>query len=400
MLAPTFGKIRHQDRHNVHVQVNSPDESEKFPARIKGQKGGQIQLTIGGELSMRTLPRVWPQVVESLRRMQAGRVTIDVSQLKCDDSACLTLFAEIRRLVAAGRGELSIVGLKPDLKALLDSATLPEPGASPLPPPMRLGFIARIGQRTADRLAQIKLGVTFIGELGAAFVWSAAHPRQARWRELALICEKAGADALPVVLLLVFLIGVMLAFQAAGQTERYGMRTVVPNVVVVAMTRELGPLIAALLLAGRTGSAFAAELGTMKVNEELNALRAMGLDPVRFLAIPRVVSLILVAPLLSIFSDLAGIIGGYTVMADHGFSIVHYMVQVGHVMNWGNVFGGIGKTVVEGLLIGAAACLSGIRTGSGPSAVGDSTTRAVVSAIILVVATDGFFGVVYYYFGI
>jgi phospholipid/cholesterol/gamma-HCH transport system permease protein len=249
-------------------------------------------------------------------------------------------------------------------------------------------------------MAELKAVVAFVGELFAGLVWAVGHPRQVRWREMAIAGEKAGADAVPVVLLLGFLIGVMLAFQSAEQTERYGVKTIIPNVVAVAVTRELGPLIATLLLAGRTGSAFAAELGTMKVNQELSALRAMGLSPLRFLAVPRIFAATLVAPLLTVFCDLAGVVGGYTVMADQGFTFLHYAVQVSHALNWADVCGGVGKTIVGGFLIGAAGCFSGLQTGSGSRAVGISTTRAVVTSIFLIVATDGCFGVIYYYFGI
>lgn len=357
-------------------------------------------MSIGGELSIPTLPRIWREAVVPLRRLHPKSVEIDASQLTCGDSACLALFSEIRKVVAREGGRVSVVGIKPELKALFDLATLADPLAPQLHPPKPLGFVSRLGKWADDTLLEMKAFVTFLGELVAGFTWAAFHPRQVRWREFFNACEKAGADAVPVILLLGFLIGVMLAFQSAEQTERYGVRTVVPSVVAIAVTRELGPLITMLLLAGRTVSAFTAELGTMKVNDELNALRAMGLDPVRFLAVPRVLAVLLAMPLLTAFCDLAGILGGYSVMADHGFSFVHYVVQAHNALNWPDVFGGIGKTLVAAVLIGAVGCLRGIRAGSGPRAVGQSTTRAVVTAIILVVAIDGSFGVIYYYLGI
>jgi phospholipid/cholesterol/gamma-HCH transport system permease protein len=382
------------------VHITAPNSSKSSGLQMDGHNCSQVRLSIGGELDTGTLPQIWPQALGPLRRMRPKRVQIDASQLTCDDSACLALFAEIRRVIARGGGQVSIVGLRPDLQALVDMAMLPDPLAPELRPPPRAGIVTRLGETTDHWLTGLKAFVAFLGELCAGFVWAAGHPRQMRWRELAISCEKVGADALPVILLLGFLIGVMLAFQSAEQTERYGVRTVIPSVVAIAVTRELGPLIATLLLAGRTGSAYAAELGTMQVNQELNALRAMGLDPVRFLAVPRVLAVILMAPLLAAFCNLAGVIGGYTVMAEHGTSFVHYMVQANNALNWPDVFGGVGKTIVYGLIIGAVGCLRGIRTGSGPRAVGDSTTHAVVTAIVLIVAADGCFGVIYYYFGI
>lgn len=388
------------DERKPFFHIGNPGRHDRNGKHIEHSPGSLIQLTLGGELSLGNLADIWLPLMAALGRLRPSHISIDLSQLTCSDSAWLALLAEIRRFVASGGGKVKLDGLKGDPAALLEMAALPNPTAPQLRAPKPLGLVTRVGEMTASGLAGLKALITFVGELCAGFVWAAAHPRQIRWRDLAISCEKAGANALPVVLLLGFLIGVMLAFQSAEQTERYGVRTVIPSVVAIAITRELGPLIAVLLMAGRTGSAFAAELGTMKVNQELNALRAMGLDPVRFLAVPRVLSVVLVAPLLAIFCDLAGMIGGYTVMADHGFSFVHYVAQARGSLNWPDVFGGIGKTVVDGLMIGAVGCLCGIRTASGPRAVGDSATRAVVLAILLVVAADGCFGVIYYYMGI
>lgn len=360
-----------------------------------------IEVTLGGELTVGSLPGVWKQAIDPLRRMPHGRaVRVEASELVCGDSTCFALFAEIHRIVAERGGKVNIVGLRPALQSLLESATLPDPLAPELRPPERPGWVARVGRSTYKWLVGLKAFVSFVGELCAGFVWAAVHPRQVRWRQFFVSCEKAGAAAVPVVLLLGFLIGVMLAFQSAEQTERYGVRTVVPAVVAIAVTRELGPLITMLLLAGRTASAFAAELGTMKINQELSAIQAMGLDPVRFLAVPRVLAVLVVTPLLTAFCDVAGIIGGYSVMADHGYSFVHYLVQAHNALNWPDVFGGVGKTIVCALAIGSLACLKGIRTGKAARDVGRSTTGAVVAAILATVAIDGAFSVIYYYMGI
>jgi phospholipid/cholesterol/gamma-HCH transport system permease protein len=213
---------------------------------------------------MATLPEIWPQVVEGLRGVAPGEVALDVSPMTCVDSSWLALFAEIRRLAARAHAELTISGLTPALKTLLDMAVPSRPDAAQLDAPRPPGFITEVGEKTAGGLARLQSIVSFAGELFSGFFWAMTHPRLVRWRELSMSCEKAGADAAPVVLVLGFLIGVMLAFQAAEQTERYGVRTIIPNVVAVAVARELGPLIASLLLAGRSGSALAAELGTMK----------------------------------------------------------------------------------------------------------------------------------------
>jgi phospholipid/cholesterol/gamma-HCH transport system permease protein len=359
-----------------------------------------VRLSLSGEMDARKLPGMFRDAAEKLRRTQAGSVEIDASQLHCGDSTCLALLAEIRREAARTGGKVSVVGAGPDLQALIDLATLGNPLAPELRPPPPLGIVAGVGATVANALKELRALVAFFGELCAAFAWAAVHPRQVRWRNFVAGCESAGANAAIVVMVLGFLIGVMLAFQSAEQTEKYGVRTVVASVVAIAVTRELGPLITALLLAGRTASALAAEMGTMKIDDELNALRVMGLDPVRFLAIPQVLAVVVVTPLLTAICDGAGILGGYSVMADHGTTFIHYIVQVRDSLHAWDVFGGMLKTTICGLVIAMVGCLRGIRSGDGPRAVGHSTTSAVVISILLVVAIDGAFGVVYYYLGV
>ena len=166
------------------------------------------------------------------------------------------------------------------------------------------------------------------------------------------------------------------------------------------MVRELSPLITAIILAGRSGSAFAAEIGTMQVTQEIDALQTFGLDPVRFLAIPRVLAGVLMAPLLTIFNMLTGVAAGYLVMANYGYSFRFYVNAVMQAVSYVDLMGGVAKTLALGLVVAAIGCLRGLRTSKGPSAVGDSTTRAVVAGIVLIVIADMVFGVVYFYLGI
>jgi phospholipid/cholesterol/gamma-HCH transport system permease protein len=212
-----------------------------------------------------------------------------------------------------------------------------------------------------------------------------------------MTADKVGTDAVPVICLLGFLIGAILAFQSAPALSNFGARDLIPTLVSIALIRELGPLIACILMSGRTASAFAAELGTMTVTEEVSALRAMGLDPVRFLAIPRVLAAIAVAPILSVISSLMGELGGYTVMLNYGMGFARYEHQVQNAVGARDLISGEVKTLVFGLIVGGVGCLRGLRTASGPGAVGESTTRAVVTSIVLIIAIDGLFGVLFYY---
>jgi phospholipid/cholesterol/gamma-HCH transport system permease protein len=197
-----------------------------------------------------------------------------------------------------------------------------------------------------------------------------------------------------------FLIGLILAFQSAIAMQKFGAQVFVADLIVISLFRELGPLITAIVFASRSGSAYAAEIGTMKVNEEIDALTTMGIDPVKFLAIPRMISGVVVMPLLTMFNLLCGLIGCGLVMLSLGFRPVTFLNRIQEAATLGDLAGGLVKTLVFGAMIAGIGCLRGLQTGTGASAVGDSATKAVVSSIIAVVVVDGVFAVVYYYLGI
>jgi phospholipid/cholesterol/gamma-HCH transport system permease protein len=242
--------------------------------------------------------------------------------------------------------------------------------------------------------------VGFTGELALALAQALRHPRSLRWAEVWLVTEKAGVNALPIVALICFLIGLIMAFQATIPMRQFGVEIYVANLTALSMLRELGPLMTALILTGRTSSAFAAELGTMKINEEIDALTTMGLAPVSFLVVTRVLAVLIVLPLLSLFANLMGLVGGATVLLSLGYPLVTYVRQVLSAVDLVDLTGGLAKTLVFALIVSGVGCLHGLNTRSGASAVGDAATRAVVTGIILIVIADGVFSVVYYYLGI
>jgi phospholipid/cholesterol/gamma-HCH transport system permease protein len=257
-----------------------------------------------------------------------------------------------------------------------------------------------LGESTAGILRDMHAIVEFLGEAIAALVWSLARPGSIRWRDTLVIAEKLGANAVPVVCLLGWLVGLIISFQSAAPLQRFAADSMIPTLLSISMVRELGPLFTAIILAGRSGSAFAAEIGTMKVTEEINALTTFGLEPVRFLVVPRLIAAVLMTPLLSVLCTLAGLLGGYAVMASLGYPLVFYVNEVRASIDWIDLLQGLFKAGVFAFLVAGIGCLRGLRTASGPGAVGDSTTRAVVAGIILVVAADGVMGVVFYYAGI
>jgi phospholipid/cholesterol/gamma-HCH transport system permease protein len=361
--------------------------------------GGALTLALAGRLDRHALPTLWPDATAAVQA-HPGDVVIDGSGLDYCDGAGLGLFAELRRLAHARGGQLTFAGFNPDLEALVRSATLRDPAAASLTPPRHPNWVTQVGRSTALILDDIAAIIRFVGEMTLALAWALCHPRKVRWRDALVVAQRVGADAVPVVCLLGFLIGLIIAFQSAAPMRRFGADSLIPTLVSVAMIRELGPLITAIILAGRSGSAFAAEIGTMKVTEELNALETFGLDPTRFLVIPRVLAAMLVVPLLSLFATVMGIVGGYLVQASLGYSLSFYLNAVSTSATPTDLIQGLAKMVVFALLVAGVGCLRGLRTASGPGAVGDSTTKAVVAGIVLVVAADGIIGVVLYFLGI
>lgn len=360
----------------------------------------QVHIALRGRLTAQSVPEVWPEARRPLAERPPPQITVDGSGMEYCDGAGLGLLLELQRAAAQAGSVITFTGLSPGLHRLLAASTLTDPRAPQLQPPPREGAATRTGKAVTRFFQGMALSIAFIGEMVAALASAIVHPSRIRGRDFWLTCRKVGADALPVVCLLGGLIGLIMAFQTATAMARYGATSFIPTIVAIALVRELGPLIVAVIVAGRSGSAFAAELGTMKVTEELDALRTFGLPPVSFLAIPRVLAAILMMPLLTIFANLLGIAAGLVVMAQYGYSTSLYVSAVTNAITYVDLVGGLFKTLVFGLIIGAVGCMRGLRTGSGPSAVGDSTTGSVVAGIVLVIAADMVFGVVYYYLGI
>lgn len=369
--------------------------------RSEGPHNGLFKLIIAGRLDSTTTGGIWTRATAAVRGAKAGTVEVDASGVDYCDGAGVALFVQLRRLQSTAGGSLQINGLRPEFAELLKDSEPESLSETPRKTATTTRRLAEeIGEATVELWRDIQVLVSFVGELSVGLVYAVFHPRSVRWRDAFRVAEVAGVNALPIVALVSFLMGLIMAFQAATPLRQFGAELFIANLIGLSVLRELGPLMTAIILAGRSGSAFAAELGTMKVREEIDALRTMGLDPVRFLIVTRVIAAVCMTPLLTIFANLIGLIGGAVVMVSLGFPLVTYYHQIQYSVSYGSLVGGLIKAFVFGILVAGIGCLRGLETKTGATAVGESTTSAVVSGIILIAITDGIFSVVYYYLGV
>jgi phospholipid/cholesterol/gamma-HCH transport system permease protein len=325
------------------------------------------------------------------------QAVLDASKIDYCDGAGIALLVHLRQRQRQAGGELEISNLRAEFHRLVDQENPEELSAPEGAPKTESGFVEQTGKTVYSLWLDTRALVAFVGELFSALWQAAREPRAVRWHDTLKIAEAVGVDALPIVVLVGFLMGLIMAFQAAIPLGQFGAQIFVANLIGLAILRELGPLMTAIVLAGRSASAFAAELGTMKVREEIDALKTMGLEPVRFLVVPRVLAALVMTPLLTVFADLVGVMGGSVVLLSLGYPLITFFHQMQSAVSYGSPVGGLVKAFVFGILVAAVGCQRGLQTRTGPTAVGESTTSAVVSGIILIVITDGIFSVIFYY---
>ena len=260
--------------------------------------------------------------------------------------------------------------------------------------------IASIGKACVDGAVAFHDSMAVLGETVAEASGMLLHPRRFRAGDCALAFQRAAFDGLPVSTGVGFLLGLILAFQSASALSTFGVESYVADLLAIGLFRELGPLVTAIVLAGRSGSAFAAEIGTMKVDEELDALTTMGLPPVRFLVMPRTVAAVAAMPVLTIFVELAGLVGGSVVMRMMGIPGAVYWGKVASASGAFMITFGLAKAAFFGLLVGLVGCCAGMRTRSTADGVGVAATSAVVGGIVSIAVADGLIAVICHFWGV
>jgi phospholipid/cholesterol/gamma-HCH transport system permease protein len=332
---------------------------------------------------------------------QVKKVAFEASELRSWDSSVLAFLVEVSELCRKRGIAMDRASLPAGLRRLLDLAEAVPEKAGARKEAAETSLLERIGNTALGAGSSLTEMLSFLGDMTLTFIQLFRMNVRFRASDLFLLIQQAGAQALPIVTLISFLVGVILAFVGAVQLKQFGAQIYVADLVGIAMIREMGAMMTGIIMAGRTGAAFAAQLGTMKVTQEIDAFTTMGFSPLEFLVLPRVIALVLMMPLLCLYSDLVGVLGGAAIgvgMLD--LSWTTYFRETSNAIGLGDVFGGVFKASVYGVLIALSGCLRGMQCGNSSSAVGDAATSAVVTGIVAIVVACGTFAVVFYVLGI
>ena len=383
--------------------VPAPTATEHADALWKTD-GSQAQLTLLGHFNAHTLGNdLWTRTQAAQMAWlsdngQGKALTIDLAQVTYLDGAGIAFLIDLQHTQQAAGGTATLQHLDPRYQPLL-AQYAPINNLFPVPDSNHhtsQSLAVRVGQGAEALLNDARNQIVFIGKLASALGWAARNPRQVRWNDFINVGVEAGVAALPIVGLVAFLIGVILAFQSAIGLKQFGAETFVANLVSLSIFRELGPLMTAILFAGRSSAAFAAEIGTMTVNNEVDALVTGGIDPIRFLVLPRLLAGLLVAPILALFANLIGIFSASITMLAYKVPLVTFYEAVLKTIHVNDIMSGLTKSLLFGLIVAGVGCLRGMQTGTGAAAVGLSATRAVVTSLILIVVVDGLFAYISY----
>lgn len=347
-------------------------------------EGGRLRLE--GALRTEDAPNIW-------RDLQ----TAEGSARELDLSGVTALPGNVAALISSTR--LEIVGVPEQLAPVVDLYRASDKDRRKKRKPESM--VAQVGRVTLDYVNEAKQVLAFFGEMVLAGAAIIRRPRSAHWKEVPPLIEKTGADALPIVALINFLVGFVMAYQAAQQLKMFGANIYAADLVGLSVTRELAPLMTAIIVCGRSGAAFTAEIGTMKVGEEIDALRTFGLRPFAWIVVPRVIALVVVVPVLTLLADLIGVLGGlFVAVTSLDLTVAGYMIETKKaVFSW-DVNTGLIKSFAFAIAIALIACQQGFATAGGAEGVGQRTTSTVVKCLFVLVLLDATFTMIFRAFGV
>lgn len=359
------------------------------------------ELRLQGQLRFSEAAGLWESTRKRLEVVKTGEtIHFDLSRVESVDGGTMALLVHLRNELKFRGVRSEFVGASGRVQELVH---LYHGDESPVRRPRRKpqNTLEQIGEATLGFFGDVREVLGFFGSMLLDAVGLLREPKTANWKEVPHLMEKTGADAVPIVVLINFLVGFVMAFQGAVQLKQFGANIFVADLVGLSVTRELGPLMTAIIVCGRSGAAFAAEIGTMKVSEEIDAFRTMGFGPYRYLVMPRALALIAVLPLLTLIADLVGIAGGLVVgLLSLDLTVVGYLSETRKAVAVWDVFSGVLKSTVFALAIALISCQQGFATSGGAEGVGRRTTSSVVAILFSLILIDAAFTMFFYFFGL
>lgn len=320
---------------------------------------------------------------------------IDGSQVDGLDSAGVLLLKKIERLLVAEQILVTRVGFSTQQQTFMELVDKSYEHNQDKVASQKFGLFEKIGRITMCKFEEMCLWMTFIGEFAIVCLKIVKRPQCIPWKSIVASIEFTGIRSMPIIAFLAFLIGVVLAYQIGVQLEAYGANIYIVNFLGVAILREFGPLIAAIILAGRVSSAFTAHIGLMKANEELDALKTMGLSPYELLIMPRIIGMLIAMPLLIVWCDIFGILGGMIMgKIALGVTMQTFLTQFPQVITLPSFMIGLAKAPAFAIIVASVGCFHGLRVSGSATSIGEHTTKSVVLAIFLIIIADALFSVV------
>ena len=381
------------------MKISNPIPS--YQCVVTESDGGGITLHLKGRMDVSNAAPMMRELQSLLEDWPPVSLTVDLEKVTYLDDFGALVLVELQKMMTNRKGAFSLTNaggsVKKTLSTLkLDSLAKAVTFIKKNPP----GIFLRLGEATIKNTSDLKYMISFIGAVCMSFFYVLFHPKSLRTGDALACMQRTGVNALPIVGLISFLMGLIMAFMSSIQLRQFGANILVASLVGLAMVRELGPIMTAIIVAGRSGSAYAAEIGTMKISEEIDALFTMGFDPIRFLAIPKIIATVIVVPLLTLFSNIFAITGGLIVgvfMLD--LTTGAYIAQTLKTLTLFDLLWGLFKSGVFAFLIAWTGCLRGFQVSGGAASVGQATTSAVVSSIFLIILSDSIFAVILQYWG-
>jgi phospholipid/cholesterol/gamma-HCH transport system permease protein len=382
------------------ASISAPDAAAQAPRVTLARTPDALTVRLGGSWRLGPgMPSPEP-VSREIDALSPARIAFDAREVSDWDSGLVAFISSVLRQAAERSIAVERSGLPDGVQRLLALAeTVPERKTREAE--SRSSWLARVGTRALDTAASAREILRFLGEVIQALGRLFRGRARLRASDLAQIMQECGPNALPIVSLISFLVGLILAFMGAVQLQKFGAQIYVADMVAIAAAREMAGMMTAIVMAGRTGAAFAAQLGTMKVNEEIDALTTMGISPIDFLVLPRMIALVLMMPLLTIYALVVSIVGGgFVSIVLLGLDVGPYVQHTRHALTMHDIASGLFKASVFGVLVAVAGCLRGMESGRSAAAVGLAATSAVVTAIVMIIVAEGILTVVYNALGI